>query len=817
MADNKNDSNVKMPTDNGEVSVKLPDYAYESTQKKIYETLDKAFGENVKARKAAEKLNKTTADYHKKQDKKKADTDKFRNEQLELLKDLNESSKLGGAVWSAAGGLLKTFRKALWTATVTITGAGLAFTGMVARNTMVLGEMEAELTRFGTGFEEAGTSALDAIAGLQRVGLESEEAAKILRDYSGVIQGFDKKQFVELNKEFARLTDYGTSFGLTMKESAEVLAQDLETRLQLGILDQIETNQAAKRSQELYALQLNATRILGKSIDDIRADAEQSLATNEQVQLSILRVADGNQSLADQMQISAKKTATVLSGLEVDPDIANQLLYEAFSSVPFATEAGSQMYETLYSVLGQGSQDILEGVQGMSAAFNSGDPKRIQAAMDDLEEMPRVLSEAADKIPAEQLEFIQNKLLNSGNQFDKTLALMIGTLRTGNDNIDKIYDDLEVPPFTQALIGFQNALSKAKGNIGALFSDLGDDLAPYLNSFVEVFTDGTEDVPSVLDTLTNSIENVRDTFQILFGATEKTSKALGESLGKNLNTAIEDSAEWLKKFMHDLKFTGRGFYETQTGLGGFVTGIREQYNEFKATHGSLTDYFNNTIKPAFVGIWESIKVFSQNLRENGVMETIVSPIMDKIGNAIVVAFASGAFISIVASGIASLFGSLAGFIVGKIKGLFTGKSLFKSLSTLASFSPWGRAASLAIKGATLAGGALFGASLLNSDTPRDDSDSTPSSTRYRGPRRDSIEVPEPSITQSRKAPTLANDYYQDLQSLYSVSKTPKNSQPMSPTPDSTNETLVSILSQIATNTNVNNSLMRKLADKIESQ
>lgn len=309
-------------TENGEqTQVDLPDFAMDSTAGdivSILEQLYKAQPDKKTTKGIAEEGNKTAQDLldatHRSikgdkeaaEDMKKALNDLLKQE--EKIKDpkaqedynrrLADGEKRMNKFSSAVKGL------ALTSASV----ASIIAVGLFNAVTNA-GESLNELTKSGVGFGDAQGSSIDALTELSLVGID---ATASLTEFSRAAAVLGVTEFARMTKEFDALNESGIKLGMSLEDSADRFAQELNTRARLGILQGVQSMQIAKETQQTMKTQQKFSQALGVSTRELQEFTNSLVTDTNILSGSLLRFNNSTQSA---MVAGVKEFGTIMAGM----------------------------------------------------------------------------------------------------------------------------------------------------------------------------------------------------------------------------------------------------------------------------------------------------------------------------------------------------------------------------------------------------------------------------------------------------------------------------------------------------------------------
>lgn len=637
-------------TINGE-QIKVPAWSTDSTQQSMIDEINKLNNLSKSQKEAMNKLAEETA--------KGNNTEKKQNDELiNAINDIREESKGG------AGAFLKD---------LDIVGSGLKVLGgtltfaLAAVSTFVyavkgLGD-DLRDSRGGTSLDLGGGGDMAQGAqfrtSMQMLGYTADELNARFTDTSQIVAIAGRKSFFELTKEIQNLTGAGSNLGLSLAQIGEALDNDLKLRQQIGILNMLDGNAQAKRSAKLYEMQLKATAILGKSIDEISGSADDTLTTNASVQLLLQSMGQGSQGFVDQIQ----KTASELSASGLSQGVNNAMQNAMLESVAFRTDAGSDLFAALAVLDTNAGTNLTERIQQINALSKS-DPVAAQELMKDF---GPALVNSAKNLTEEQLAEIR-PLIEGFGELGTQLYLSIGQLRQSGKAAEDISE------LAQSAATYDNALKKFNSSINgattSLFGAFGTPLSQVMNAFTESSRtlDGVaitnkqymkltdeqklqvKGQAGIFETLNEVLEDIMEAFTGLFGKTdEATGKvaSFADLIRTKLNPIIKSVGQSFATWID--KLTAK---DVENFVNGFISTLKVA-TEVLSTLASIIG--------GIIGF-----VISTETGEDGVESFDLS---GTIINALALAFGA----SVVKKAVGALFSTGADKLISKIPGIGGGQ------------------------------------------------------------------------------------------------------------------------------------------------
>ena len=366
------DIDITLP-DGGEITV--PGWSTEETQKQILTLI-----------KNMEGVSKDTV--KKMEEAQRADN---RNEQkqLDALKDLRKDlqkahtfgflgsmAAAAGVAGTAMGGLGKAV--GITAGAVTAMGGALV-AGVSAAASFATGYTDAikPLAESGVAFGSLGAQVNDSVKDLNALGFSSEEAAQLINQSNTAFLRLGSKGLKDFTETMRKTGIEFKKFGITSTEATEYLATEIEERARQGIVDKLSATQMANLQMNILNDQINATRRLGKSVDEI-ADFQKQVKDDPRI-AGIISAFSGDaqqkqmiESLITQLQtvpgLDGTDVADIISaemeGRSIESTEAYQKVVVALGMVPGALEGFSSSVGESFSAVTQNNVEAFKESQG---------------------------------------------------------------------------------------------------------------------------------------------------------------------------------------------------------------------------------------------------------------------------------------------------------------------------------------------------------------------------------------------------------------------------------------------------------------------
>ncbi len=493
----------------------IPEYAKEATQEKILAALSKQFNMDQKQLDQAKKqfaADKTHAE------NLGDDLDKLTGAQRLLADRLHENSrKSGGSLMGKLGNPLVMFTKAVVTAGagVIALGAGAAFA--VGKLTYSAAEFSFSLGRDLQKIND--TSILfqgdmaNSLSRLNRLGLSTDDAIAAMGNYSMLTTQLGVKNLPGLITGFNRLTQDGLKFGRNMSQNAELLMDQADAQIRLGLFANMDEERRAKSVDAIVTAQLNASKVLGKSMQQIRQETTSSLETSLAAQRILNQFTDGR------MRDALSTFPTSLGGMELGESIKQSLLASLGGfGIADTPEAGNTL--AFLNTMGQEGFKAVTALEAFKEAQALGDEEKMAESLGKFQEsLQGVFSKKATQAQIDTLYSMANAGNETAAQYLKLNRQIRAGITANADNQDKLSAIVKAAAnYDNIVLGISGLYEGLQTQFrGAIALTLG----PLLKSLGTVSDENT-----ALGKITVSTGKA---FESIFGAITKLLTPLGKS------------------------------------------------------------------------------------------------------------------------------------------------------------------------------------------------------------------------------------------------------------------------------------------------
>ena len=544
----------------------IPDFAMEDTQEKILATLKANFKlDNNQINTAREALKAG-------KEGDKAQIEAIKKLGGDISKSLDGKGSLLGATGKAISGVtsgLTTLAGGALKLGGIVGSLGVAFAGLALDITRGFGGdlKKAGLAETGAAFGSLGAELNTLVPGLMTLGLSVEDAAGAINDFRGAMTVTSGKAIQGVITEFNRLTNGGAMYGRTLAENLDYLSEEIEYRTRLGFIDNQTRMTAAKDAKEIMDSQISASKLLGKTIEEI-SQGVKTLFSDVDIGAALARagpVVEKELRMAFQM----------LDGAGLPDDFQAGLAKMITDPVMLASEEGQRVFNALQKLPEGIGDDALDSLENLRDAIATDDPDKIREAQ---QEFTKATLGLGPKIKDLGDEY-DGLLLNLGRTDPVLQGLVANSLSLAQASEN----------YNQEAINRQQALNDSLKD-SVLFDN---QLQILMNIFNVLGTSLKAGFAPALKNLTDALGDIADPSSPI-GSFQKKIKEISEKFTKELNNLLGVT-------------------------GGLTTG--------SDTARSVLDTFAEYVQKAADGVLELVKMF-QNAEGENFMDKIGNFMID---------------------------------------------------------------------------------------------------------------------------------------------------------------------------------------------
>lgn len=544
----------------------VPDFAMEDTQQKILAELKKAFNLD----KSGEKAAKDALNAENKNSKMQLDAFK------KLSKDIQDSmdgkgsfmGQLGDVAGKTAGafsGLLGPVAKV----TGAVTAVGLALGSLALDITRGLGDelKGAGLVETGAAFGELGKELPTLIPKFQTMGLSLGAAADAVQNFRAAMTQLGEgggSAVASVVKQFQQMTNSGAKFGMTIQENIEYLADEIEYRQRMGYIERGREQEQAALALESLESQIKASKLLGKSVEEIRTGVRDLFSTS-QAQAFYANMGAVNKNIIENM-------FNTLDGAGISNSLQNSIMSMINDPNFLQSPEAQELFADIGIIGGEAADQVKDSMETLRRAMlNKEDTEGIRKAARAFEEdMLEFVSGIKDIEDPDQRIL---RMYNRQGILDMIAAQNTATIAL--KNFRDMVDDPSLARSIQLSTEFDNQIEQIKAVLGSIETTLSAAFAPTLEHFVGLLGKASDE-NSPLGKFSIDVERISARFIVamnkLLGVEEDAAKE-GEQgkdgltfLLESLSGAIEGALEAILGLTEDWQkisqSTGGDFLET---------------------------------------------------------------------------------------------------------------------------------------------------------------------------------------------------------------------------------------------------------------
>ncbi len=460
----------------------IPDFALEDTQQKILTALKKQFKLDEKDIANAQKALRND--------------DKNTKAQLNALKDLGSDirdavdgkgtffSSLSSGV-SKTAGVLGTLGKVGGGLASGLIGLSSAVAVGVLNLTKGFGDdlKNAGLAESGAAFGSLGKELTTVVPGMMTLGLSVEQAAGAVNDFRGSMTATSGTAIQGVITEFQKLTNGGAAYGRTISENIEYLADEIEYRTRQGFITDRNAGRAAKQAQEMMDSQISASKLLGKSVDEI-ANGVKDLFSGD------VDIAAALANLGPDVEQELRKTFQTFEGAGLPKEFQAGLAKMITDPIMLGSQEAKDAFNALSVLPDDMGDKVQSSVENLREAIDSGDANAIANANKNLEQNMLEMGSNISKLSQTEKEalFIQGNSI----PFLKDLLSSQRGLAIAYEN----FNDKNKTELNKALensVQFDNQITILKNSFGVILTSIKAGMAPALQSFTAALGDLSSD------------------------------------------------------------------------------------------------------------------------------------------------------------------------------------------------------------------------------------------------------------------------------------------------------------------------------------
>jgi len=519
---------------------KTPDWARESTLQKLVELMggskEGPSGDIKEQSKLIKNLSddlKNLSDGLDENRKNLKDLDEGLDD---AVKDINDKFvKVGFSferILESSIGALGGFIQSTVGAAMVILGAIVT---SVTAKVVQLADVFANLSQVGISLE--GGTAL-TIARFNELGMSTKTAAEFMSENAQVLRVMGNNAVPDVIDSFLQVTRQGQDLGLTLEDATNLLGSELSMRTQLfnlGRLDSQQKGQMIKYQAQVNRNQLEYSKMLGVSTDEMRSFVDSVLANNQMLMANMIRLpAETSAQLTT--GVSDFLSAMRAAGGEAGGEIGAAVLEAASMGAIGFSQAAFEFVTVLPS--------LADNFNGVIQDFNSGLIDGRGAAQAITQELGNLSESEKNRV------FL---LARAGDEQAKMMAKAIVQFEQSAEKFERTGTTIE--DFQKGMQALDTIQKKLRGGFDALF-----------NNFMAGFGEGLEGIGELMVDIGNQLQPLLANLfgmETGTGSASKGIQSFGKLVGGKVKTAMEAFGNFIAgkiKFLQGY-FDGLSFEE----------------------------------------------------------------------------------------------------------------------------------------------------------------------------------------------------------------------------------------------------------------
>lgn len=475
----------------------------------------------------------------------------------------------GEKIFSFAGGLLKA-------GAATLIGALGLNLASIKDSFTELSSSFSDLNKVGLnlaqGFgEDLSLGTKNVMNEFMNMGLSMQELTGIMTSNSFAMAA-NRKTFTTTAKTFAQLSKSGVDYGLTVAENNQLLAEELDFKSRMLFQGEVDAEQAAQQADKLFSTQMNYTKILGKSIEEIRKSAQDVLKGSSSA-LSLIalqgkagtKTLDGLSSFASGLIASGVTEDFTAALLEAGTGIdmfANEATRQAFTTL---SAAGVDIYGTMstFRDLAQSGNLSVENAADQMSMFRD----QIANISDEGMEQLRLMAAAGDAGAAQMISMAASvkQAKKSAEDLAKGVAGLSG---------EKAYKDL---------LEVDKSINEIKGAFTRFRQSIAISLLPAIKFIAKTLAS-----PEIRGALVTAGTRISEFVTGITGQLDEVTDGMVAGSVQNIVSFISSTTDTIINILKYLKSA----FSDETGEGSIASGV--------------ANFTGNIIESIFSGLWAAI-------------------------------------------------------------------------------------------------------------------------------------------------------------------------------------------------------------------
>jgi hypothetical protein len=364
---------------------------------------------------------------------------------------------------------------------------------------------------------------------------------------------------------FQQITNGGAKYGRTISENIEFLSDEIEYRARLGFIDQANSKRAAQDAQEIMDSQINASKLLGKSVDEIANGVKDLFTGDIDIMASLA-------TLGDKVEKELRKTFQTFEGAGLPKEFQAGLAKMLTDPIMLGSEEAKNAFNALSVLPDDMGDSVRRDVENLRAAMDlpedtEGRQDAIKNANKNLERSMLEMGNNLNNLNKDEKEalFIQGQNIPFLKDLLASQRGFAAAYKNFNNETNK-----ELNKSLETSVEFDNQITMLTNSFNVLLSSVKSGMSPALTKFTDALgsmTDENSPISKFRVRLEDISEKIIGKFNNIFGLAgdqEENTNFVTGLLG-TLGDMVESVANSFLKFFESLNDTSGDTFMAKVG------------------------------------------------------------------------------------------------------------------------------------------------------------------------------------------------------------------------------------------------------------
>jgi hypothetical protein len=396
-------------------------------------------------------------------------------------------------------------------------------------------------------------------------GLSVSEAGSAIQNFRTSMTMVSGSAIKDVIGTFQQITNGGAKYGRTISENIEFLSDEIEYRARLGFIDQANSKRAAQDAQEIMDSQINASKLLGKSVDEIANGVKDLFTGDIDIMASLA-------TLGDKVEKELRKTFQTFEGAGLPKEFQAGLAKMLTDPIMLGSEEAKNAFNALSVLPDDMGDSVRRDVENLRAAMDlpedtEGRQDAIKNANKNLERSMLEMGNNLNNLNKDEKEalFIQGQNIPFLKDLLASQRGFAAAYKNFNNETNK-----ELNKSLETSVEFDNQITMLTNSFNVLLSSVKSGMSPALTKFTDALgsmTDENSPISKFRVRLEDISEKIIGKFNNIFGLAgdqEENTNFVTGLLG-TLGDMVESVANSFLKFFESLNDTSGDTFMAKVG------------------------------------------------------------------------------------------------------------------------------------------------------------------------------------------------------------------------------------------------------------